>query len=73
VLAEGHWAASLRDYNHLAVLGTLNELSLPDNEVTLADDRDEHDLPVARRRAARPQCDLTAGVQDPSWSFGRTR
>jgi choline dehydrogenase-like flavoprotein len=53
VVAEGHWGPSLReymrDYNHWAVLGMLNELlPLPHNRVTLAEDRDELDLPVAR-------------------------
>jgi choline dehydrogenase-like flavoprotein len=53
VLAEGHWGASLReymrDYNHWAVIGILNELlPLPENRVTLAADRDQLDLPVAR-------------------------
>ena len=53
VLAEGHWGESLReymrDYNHWAVVGMLNELlPLAGNRVTLADETDEHGLPVAR-------------------------
>jgi choline dehydrogenase-like flavoprotein len=53
VLAEGHWGRALReymrDYNHWAVIGVLNEL-LPqaDNRVTLADERDQRGMPVAR-------------------------
>ena len=50
--AEGHWGPSLRkymrDYNHGAVVGMLHELlQRPENRVTLAEDRDERDLPVA--------------------------
>jgi choline dehydrogenase-like flavoprotein len=53
VLADGHWGASLReymrDYNHWATIGVLNELlPLPDNRVTLADETDQYGLPVAR-------------------------
>jgi choline dehydrogenase-like flavoprotein len=53
VLADGHWGASLReymrDYNHWTVLGVLCELlPLPDNRVTLADERDQYGMPVAR-------------------------
>lgn len=53
VLADGHWGRALReymrDYNHWAVVGVLNEL-LPqaDNRVTLADETDPYGLPVAR-------------------------
>jgi choline dehydrogenase-like flavoprotein len=53
VLAEGHWGPELReymrDYNHWATVGVLNEL-LPraDNRVTLADETDQRDVPVAR-------------------------
>jgi choline dehydrogenase-like flavoprotein len=53
VLADGHWGAALReymrDYNHWATVGVLNEL-LPhaDNRVTLADETDPYGLPVAR-------------------------
>jgi len=53
VLADGHWGRSLReymrDYNHWATIGVLNEL-LPDadNRITLADETDEYGLPVAR-------------------------
>ncbi|MBO0701303.1 MAG: GMC family oxidoreductase [Candidatus Dormibacteraeota bacterium] len=53
VLAEGHWGASLReymrDYNHWAVAGVLNELlPLPENRVTLSDDQDPMGLRIAR-------------------------
>jgi choline dehydrogenase-like flavoprotein len=53
VLAEGHWGQSLReymrDYNHWSVLGMLAEfLPLPENRVTLADEKDQFGLPVAR-------------------------
>ncbi|MBO0703641.1 MAG: GMC family oxidoreductase, partial [Candidatus Dormibacteraeota bacterium] len=52
VVAEGFWGQGLReyvrDYNHWAVLGVLCELlPLPENRVTLADERDQHGLPVA--------------------------
>jgi choline dehydrogenase-like flavoprotein len=53
VLGAGHWGASLReyvrDYNHWANLGALNEL-LPyaDNRVTLADETDPYGIPIAR-------------------------
>ena len=52
VVAQGHWGESLReymrDYVHWASLGSLCEL-LPryENSVTLADDVDQHGLPVA--------------------------
>jgi choline dehydrogenase-like flavoprotein len=52
VLADGHWGRALReymrDYNHWATIGVLNEL-LPhaDNRVTLADETDPYGLPVA--------------------------
>jgi choline dehydrogenase-like flavoprotein len=53
VLADGHRGNALReymrDYNHWAVLGSLCELlPLPDNRVTLADERDQFGMPVAR-------------------------
>jgi choline dehydrogenase-like flavoprotein len=53
VLADGHFGRALReymrDYNHWAVVGVLNELlPLPENRVTLADDKDRYGLPVAR-------------------------
>ncbi|HWK26487.1 MAG TPA: GMC family oxidoreductase [Solirubrobacter sp.] len=53
VLADGHWGRALReymrDYNHWFTLGALSEL-LPhaDNRVTLADEVDEHGVPIAR-------------------------
>jgi choline dehydrogenase-like flavoprotein len=60
VVAEGHWGDVLReymrDYVHWATLGVLCEfLPLPDNRVTLADERDRHGLPVAR--FSYSQCD----------------
>jgi choline dehydrogenase-like flavoprotein len=53
VLADGHWGSALReymrDYNHWATVGVLNELlPLPGNRVTLADERDQYGIPVAR-------------------------
>ncbi|MCV7031895.1 GMC family oxidoreductase [Mycobacterium sherrisii] len=53
VLAEGLWGRAMReymrDYNHWATVGVLNELlPQPDNRVTLATERDPYGLPVAR-------------------------
>ena len=53
VLADGHWGRELReyvrDYNHWATIGVLNELlAHPDNRITLADDVDPYGQPVAR-------------------------
>ncbi|QGH68311.1 GMC family oxidoreductase [Pseudactinotalea sp. HY158] len=53
VLADGHWGRALReymrDYNHWATIGVLNELlPHPDNRVTLAEEVDRRGLPVAR-------------------------
>ena len=53
VLADGHWGGALReymrDYNHWATIGVLNELlPHPENRVTLADEKDRHGRPVAR-------------------------
>jgi choline dehydrogenase-like flavoprotein len=53
VLADGHWGRALReymrDYNHWATLGVLNELlAHPDNRVTLAEQTDTYGQPVAR-------------------------
>ena len=53
VLAGGHWGRALReymrDYNHWAVIGVLNELlPHPENRVTLAREKDQFGLPVAR-------------------------
>jgi choline dehydrogenase-like flavoprotein len=53
VLADGHWGAALReymrDYNHWTVLGVMCEL-LPQaqNRVTLAEERDQYGMPVAK-------------------------
>src|SRR5581483_12145797 len=53
VLAEGHWGGALReymrDYNHWAAVGVLNELiPHPDNRVTLATETDQRGVPIAR-------------------------
>ncbi len=53
VLADGHWGRALReymrDYNHWATVGVLNELlPHPDNRVTLAEEKDQYGMPVAR-------------------------
>ena len=53
VLADGHWGRALReymrDYNHWATVGVLNEfLARPDNRVTLASSCDQYGLPAAR-------------------------
>ncbi|HWF54554.1 MAG TPA: GMC family oxidoreductase [Solirubrobacteraceae bacterium] len=60
VLADGHWGHALReymrDYNHWTTLGLLCELlPQPENRVTLADEHDEHGVPVAH--LAYTQCD----------------
>ena len=60
VLADGHWGGALReymrDYNHWSTLGLLCELlPQPGNRVTLADERDQHGMPVARFTYS--QCD----------------
>lgn len=39
----------MRDYNHWATIGVLNELlPRPNNRVTLADETDQYGIPVAR-------------------------
>jgi choline dehydrogenase-like flavoprotein len=53
VLADGHWGRALReylrDYNHWATVGVLNELlPHPENRVTLAEETDEYGQPIAR-------------------------
>jgi choline dehydrogenase-like flavoprotein len=53
VLADGHRGRALReymrDYNHWATIGVLNELlPSPDNRVTLADEKDALGIPIAR-------------------------
>ncbi|OBG87497.1 glucose-methanol-choline oxidoreductase [Mycobacterium sp. NS-7484] len=60
VAAQGHWGKTLReymrDYVHWATLGALCELlPQPDNRVTLSDEKDRHDLPVAH--FSYSQCD----------------
>ena len=53
VAAEGHWGREMReymrDYNHWTTIGVLNEL-IPsaDNRVTLAHEKDQYGLPVAK-------------------------
>jgi len=53
VLADGHWGRALReymrDYNHWSTVGALSGLlALPDNRVTLADEKDVFGMPIAR-------------------------
>jgi choline dehydrogenase-like flavoprotein len=53
VMGDGHWGKALReymrDYNHWSVLGVLCELlPSPDNRVTLADEKDQYGMPIAR-------------------------
>jgi choline dehydrogenase-like flavoprotein len=60
VAAQGHWGRSLReymsDYVHWCCLGALCEfLPLPDNRVTLAQEKDRYGLPVAH--FSYSQCD----------------
>ena len=60
VTAQGHWGAPLReymrDYIHWATFGALCEfLPLPENRVTLAEEKDRHGLPVAN--FSYSQCD----------------
>ncbi len=72
VLADGHWGGALReymrDYNHWATVGVLNEL-LPQarNRVTIADDRDEYGIPVARMDYSQCQNDR----DNIAWSTAR--
>ncbi len=60
VAAQGHWGRALReymtDYVHWSCLGALCEfLALPENRVTLADEKDSFGLPVAN--FSYSQCD----------------
>jgi choline dehydrogenase-like flavoprotein len=60
VAAQGHWGRPLRkymsDYVHWSCLGALCEfLPLPDNRVTLAQEKDRYGLPVAH--FSYSQCD----------------
>jgi choline dehydrogenase-like flavoprotein len=60
VAAQGHWGGTLReymrDYVHWSCLGALCEfLPQADNRVTLASEKDRHDLPVANINYS--QCD----------------
>ncbi len=74
VLADGHWGGALReymrDYNHWATVGVLNELlPQPDNRVTIADDRDEYGIPVARMDYSQCQNDR----DNIAWSTARIK
>jgi choline dehydrogenase-like flavoprotein len=60
VAAQGHWGRALRDYMsdyvHWCTLGSLCEfLPQPGNRVTLAEEKDQHGLPVAN--FSYSQCD----------------
>lgn len=62
VMAQGHWGEEFRsymtDYVHWACLGALCEfLPLPDNRVTLADEKDRHGIPVAHFAYSRCEND----------------
>jgi len=62
VLADGHWGRAMReymrDYNHWATVGVLNELlPHPDNRVTLAAETDAYGMPVARFDYTRTEND----------------
>ncbi|MGH3405505.1 MAG: GMC family oxidoreductase [Streptosporangiaceae bacterium] len=53
VLADGHWGRAMReymrDYNHWATIGVLNELlAQPENRITIAGETDPYGIPVAR-------------------------
>jgi choline dehydrogenase-like flavoprotein len=62
VLADGQWGRGLREYmrdfNHWATIGVLNELlPHPDNRVTLDQDTDANGVPVARFDFSRSEND----------------
>jgi choline dehydrogenase-like flavoprotein len=62
VLADGQWGRGLReymrDYNHWATIGVLNELlPHPDNRVTLDRETDANGVPVARFDFSRSEND----------------
>ena len=65
----------MSDYVHWSCLGALCEfLPLPDNRVTLADEKDRHGLPVAH--FSYSQCDndrRSCGPRRTSWSRSCTR
>src|SRR3954452_2156371 len=71
VLADGHWGHALReymrDYNHWTTLGILSELlPQPGNRVTLAAEKDEHGMPVARfdySRCANDKANVDYGTR----------
>ncbi|HEY6797049.1 MAG TPA: GMC family oxidoreductase, partial [Kineosporiaceae bacterium] len=67
VTAQGHWGPDvreyMRDYVHWATLGALCEfLPLPENRVTLADEKDRFGLPVAH--FSYSQCDNDRALMD---------
>jgi hypothetical protein len=69
VLADGHWGAALReymrDYNHWAVIGVLNELlPQPGNRITVAEESDAYGIPVARM--TRTTCPTRRGSSPTS-------
>ncbi|MDQ0028653.1 GMC family oxidoreductase [Arthrobacter bambusae] len=71
VAAQGHWGADLRrymsDYVHWACLGALCEfLPLEGNRVTLAEEKDRYDLPVAR--FSYSQCDNDRSLMEAAQS-----
>ena len=67
VMAQGYWGDEFRnymsDYVHWACLGALCEfLPLPDNRVTLSEERDRHGLPIAH--FSYSQCDNDRQLMD---------
>jgi len=71
VAAQGHWGQALReymsDYVHWSCLGALCEfLPLPENRVTLAEEKDRYGLPVARRSFAGPNLFIADGSVLPT-------
>ena len=67
VMAQGYWGKQFRnymsDYVHWACFGALCEfLPLPDNRVTLAEEKDRHGMPIAH--FAYSQCDNDRALMD---------
>ncbi|MGA0568077.1 GMC family oxidoreductase [Rathayibacter sp. KR2-224] len=67
VMAQGYWGDDFRnymsDYVHWACLGALCEfLPLPDNRVTLSEEKDRHGLPIAH--FSYSQCDNDRQLMD---------
>ncbi|WP_246846188.1 GMC family oxidoreductase [Humibacter ginsenosidimutans] len=67
VMAQGYWGDEFRnymsDYVHWACFGSLCEfLPLPDNRVTLAEEKDRHGMPIAH--FAYSQCDNDRKLMD---------